>query len=128
MANLAQIIDRQITNAFDKLLAPGGLTEQVTFKFFVSDGAYDIETDTIATAWNDVPGVSVVAAKPTYDDMKQHGAIAADMKLILPASKLPSKPEADTDKVVRANGEEWDVRKTIEVPGGAIYIVYIFMT
>ncbi len=128
MPDFAKIIDRQITRAFDKMLAPGGLTEEVTFKFFVSDGVYDVVSDTTSAEWDDVEDINVVVAKVSYDDMKDHGAVAADMKILVPASKLPAEPEADTDKVVRADGKEWDVRKTVGVPGRALYIIYIYLT
>ena len=127
MPNFKAIIDKQVNNAFDKLLAPGGLTEAVDFKFFVSSGVYDVENDTYNTEWNTVEKVAVIASKATEDDRKDHGAISSDTKLVLPAAKLPSKPETDTDKVIRG-GEEWDVRKTAEVPGDSIYLVFIYRT
>lgn len=128
MVDFSRIMNREVTKAFDRLLTPGGLVEEVTFKFYVSEGIYDVELDTTEIVWNDVENVNVVVAKPTSDDMKDSSVIRTDVKLILPGSKLPSTPETDTDKVVRANGEIWDVRKTMDVPGRSVIIVYIYRT
>lgn len=121
-------IKRIISNAFTNTLAPGGLTESVTFKYFVSEGTYDVESDTTTPVWNDVADVTSVVAKPGFDDVKDHKVIFTDAKLIVPGPFLPSEPEVDTDKVVRANGELWDIRKVIGVPGSSVWIVFIYRT
>lgn len=127
MTNFKNLIDQQVTRAFDSLLTPGQLTEAVTFKRFISAGQYDPVLDTTTVVWEDTP-VSAIVSKPTEDDMKDHGVIGSDAKLVFPGSKLTYDPETDTDKVVRANGELWDIRKTVGVPGRGVLIVFIFRT
>lgn len=126
--SLKTIIDQQIANAFNNILKPGELTEDVTFRYYVSAGTYDVEEDTQSPDYNDVEDVTVIVAKPGLDDMKDHGAIRSDAKLIVPGTFVPSEPEVDTDKVVRANGETWDIRKCVGVPGQGVYLVFIYRT
>lgn len=129
MANLKEIIDQQVANMFNNVLAPGGLTEEVTIRFWVSEGTYDAESDTTVPVWNDVEEVKVVVAKPGFDDTKGNSPVVfTDAKLIIPGTFVPSEPEVDTDKVIRANGEEWDIRKCVGVPGQGVYIVFIYRT
>lgn len=127
MTNFKALIDREVTKVFDNLLTPGELTEAVTFKYFQSAGAYDPITDTTTVVYEEVTA-SAVVSKPTEDDAKDHGIIRSDTKLVIPGSALPTDPQVDTDKVVRANGEEWDVRKTVGVPGRGIVLVFIYRT
>jgi len=125
---LNDIIKQQVTNAFTNILAPGGLTESITMKYFVADGVFDVEEDTAVPQFNDVPDVIALVAKPTFDDMKNHKVVMADVKLVIAGPLLPAEPQADTDKVIRANGEEWDVRKVVGVPGGSVWLVFIYRT
>ena len=125
---LNDIIKQQVTNAFTNILGPGGLTESVTVRYYVSDGEYDVETDTTEPVYNDVAEVLAVVAKPSFDDVKNHKVIFSDAKLIIPGPFLASEPEADTDKVLRANGELWDIRKVVGVPGSSVWLVYIYRT
>jgi hypothetical protein len=125
---LNDIIKQQVTNAFTNILGPGGLTETITMRYFVADGVFDVEEDTAVPTFNDVPGVLAVAVKPTFDDMKNHKVVFADVKLVIAGPLLPAEPQADTDKVIRANGEEWDVRKVVGVPGGSVWLVFIYRT
>jgi hypothetical protein len=125
---LNDIIKRQIANAFTNTLGPGGLTESITVKYFVSAGDFDVEEDTAVPVFNDVEEVLAVVAKPSFDDVKDHKVIFTDAKLVIPGPFLPAEPQADTDKVIRANGEEWDIRKVVGVPGGSVWLVFIYRT
>jgi hypothetical protein len=125
---LNDIIKQQVANAFTKTLAPGGLTESITVKYYVSAGVFNVENDTAEPVWNDVEDVVSVVTKPGFDDTKNHGVLFSDAKLVIPGPFLPAEPQADTDKVVRANGEVWDIRKVVGVPGGAVWLVYIYRT
>lgn len=125
---LNDIIKQQVANAYTNILGPGGLTEEVTVKYFVSAGEYNVEEDTTETIWNDVPEVMAIVAKPGFDDVKDHKVVFTDAKLIIPGPFLPSEPEVDTDKVIRANGEEWDIRKVVGVPGSSVWLVFIYRT
>lgn len=125
---LNDIIKQQVSNAFTNILGPGGLTESVTLRYFVSDGVYDVDTDTTTPVYNDVEEVLAVVAKPGFDDVKDHKVVFTDAKLIIPGPFLPSEPQVDTDKVIRANGEEWDIRKVVGVPGNSVWLVFIYRT
>lgn len=127
MTNFRALIDREVTKAFNNLLVPGELTEKVTFQYFQSAGAYDPVTDTTSVVYEDVEA-DVIVSKPTEDDAKDHGIIRSDTKLVLPGSALPTDPQVDTDKVLRANGEVWDIRRTVGVPGRGIVLVFIYRT
>lgn len=128
MARLADIVAKQIDQSFTNIFGKEGFTESITFKLFVSAGEYDVETDTTLEVWNDVVVKDVIVAKPGSDDMKAHQeVIVTDAKLIVPGLKLPSLPEADTDKVIRG-GLTWDVRKVVGVPGDAVIIIYVYLT
>lgn len=121
-------IKTMVSNAFTNILGPGGLTETVTVKYFVSAGTFDVEEDTAEPEYNDVEDVLAVVAKPSFDDVKDHKVIFTDAKLVIPAPFLPSEPQADTGKVVRANGELWDIRKVVGVPGSSVWVIFIYRT
>ena len=125
---LNDIIKQQVANAFTNVLGPGGLTENVTVRYFVSAGEFNVEEDTAVPVYNDVADVLAVVAKPSFDDVKDHKVIFTDAKLVIPGPFLPAEPQADTDKVIRANGEEWDIRKVVGVPGGSVWLVFIYRT
>jgi len=125
---LNDIIKQQVSNAFTNILGPGGLTESVTLRYFVSEGVFDVENDTAAPVFKDVPAVLAVVSKPGFDDVKDHKVIFTDAKLVIPGPFLPSEPQVDTDKVIRANGEEWDIRKVVGVPGSSVWLVFIYRT
>ncbi|ARK07412.1 hypothetical protein LAV_00012 [Sphingobium phage Lacusarx] len=105
----------------------GGLTKTVTFRFFVSAGTYDPDTDSVTPVYEDVSDVVVVAAKPTFDDVTQRNVVFSDMKLLVPGTSIPKEPQTDTDMVI-VNNEEWQVRKTVGVPGESLYLVFIHRT
>jgi hypothetical protein len=117
-----------VSNAFTNILGPGGLTESVTVRYYVSAGEFNVEEDTAVPVFNDVTDVLAIVSKPSFDDVKDHKVIFTDAKLVIPGPFLPSEPQADTGKVVRANGEEWDIRKVVGVPGGSIWLVFIYRT
>lgn len=128
---LNDIIKQQVSNAFTNILGPGGLTESVTMRYYVSAGTYNVEEDTIEDVYNNVPEVIAVVSKPGFDDHKDHGALFTDAKLLIPGPFLPSEPQADTDKVIRRINnvdEEWDIRKVVGVPGSSLWIVFIYRT
>lgn len=126
MPNFAKIMQDRVANAYDKLLAPGGLTETITFRFITDTGTYDPIADEIVPTF-DEESVACVVSKPTEDDAKDHDVLSTDAKLVVPGTKLTQDPEADIDYVLRA-GEQWDVRKVVGVPGRAVVIVYIYRT
>lgn len=127
MANFKEIIDREIAKAYNNLLTPGGLTERVSFQLFQSAGTYDPISDTTPVVYTPV-AADVVVSKATEDDAKDHGVIRSDTKLVVPGSSLLTDPQVDTDKVTRANGEVWEIRKTVGVPGRGIILVFIYRT
>lgn len=127
MATLKEIIDQQVTNAFNNVLAPGGLTETVTLRYLLSTGTFNVETDTLETEYLDVPDVVVVAAKPTYQDVTEQNVVFTDTKLIIPGTAVPRDFEVETDSIIRADGT-WNIKKTVGVPGRGAFIVYVHQT
>ncbi len=125
---LNDIIKQQVANVFTNVLGPGGLTEEMTVRYFVEAGVFDVENDTAVPTYNDVEEVLTVVSKPGFDDVKDHKVIFTDAKLIIPGIFLPAEPQVDTDKVIRANGEVWDIRKVIGVPGQGAWIIFIYRT
>lgn len=101
-----------------------GLTKTVTLHYFVSNGVYDVESDSYSTVYNDVAGVVCIAAKPTFQDVQQHNAVFTQTKLIIPGKFMPSDLKAETDKVTM-DGEEWQVKKFVGVPGRAVFLVFV---
>jgi hypothetical protein len=124
MANLKTLIDQQIANAFNNILAPGGLTVEITVRFLVSNGEWDPVTEETNPIYNDVPKVTCVLAKPGSTDVKDHGVSLTDGKLIIPGTFIPQEPDTDTDRVI-LNGREWNIRKGVGVPGQGVYILYV---
>ena len=124
---LNDILSKQIASAFTGVLGKGGFTEDITVRYQVSAGEYDAETDTTSPVYNDVPVKNIIVAKPGADDIKDSSVLRTDAKLIIPGLGF-TEPEVDVDLVVRANGEEWDIRKTIGVPGGSVWIIFIYRT
>lgn len=101
-----------------------GLTKTVVLHYFVSDGGYDAESDSNTPVYKDVPGVVCIAAKPTFADVQDHGAVFTDTKLIIPGKFMPAELRVETDKVT-LDGAEWQVRKCVGVPGGSVFIVFV---
>lgn len=126
--NLSKLIQQQVGNAFTNVLGKGGLTEDITVRYITGDGTYDVTTDTHVPEFSDVPVKNVLVARPSFDDMEKHGALSADAKIIIPGGFIQTEPEADTDKVIRTDGTEWDIRKSVGVPGDGVYILYIYRT
>lgn len=125
MADYGDLLKRLVADAIQNKVQ--GLNKKVTFRFFVSAGQYDPETDSEAAVFNDVPDVVVIAAKPTFEDVTKRNVVFTDMKLLVPGTAIPKEPQTDTDAVI-VDGEEWQVRKTVGVPGGSLYIVFIHRT
>lgn len=128
MPNFKKLIDREINKGFDNFFQRGNLTEEVTFRFMGEAGEYNVETDSIDVSYVDVGGIHPIVGSPSEDDMRDNDVLKTDATLTLPTAKLPQKPAADTDKVIRANGELWDIRKVMGVPGESIYCIYIYRT
>lgn len=125
---LNDIVLQQVNSLFTNILGPGGFTEEVTFRIYDEEGTFDVENDTFEPTYKDYPGVLAVVSKPGFDDAKNHGVIFTDAKLVIPGLGLVIDPDVDTDKVIRANGEEWDIRKVVGVPGRGALIVFIYRT
>jgi hypothetical protein len=68
-----------------------GLTKTMTLHYFVSDGGYNAESDSNSPVYNDVPDVVCIAAKPTFADVQDHGAVFTDTKLIIPGKFMPAE-------------------------------------
>lgn len=128
MADFAALIETLVGNAYTNILAPGGLTETVTLRYFVSNGVYDAENDTNTPVYSNVPGVVAVAAKPTFEDVRDHNVVFTAIKLIIQGVQVPNDLKTETDKVIRPNGETWSVSKTVGVPGRGIFLVFIVRT
>lgn len=124
---LKRTIERAIGDAFNNILGPGELLEDITIRYLDDLGAYDPIADTIVEDTDEVTVRNVLVAKPTTDDMQKQNVLGTDAKLVIPSVNMPRVPKADTDQVIRSNSE-WDVRKVVEVPGGSVVIVYIFQT
>jgi hypothetical protein len=109
-----------------------GLTKTVVLHYFVSDGGYNAETDSNSPVYNDVPGVVCIAAKPTFQDTQDHGAVFADTKLIVPGKFMPAELQPETDKITIINragvAEEWNVKKCVGVPGDGVFLVFVNRT
>ncbi len=110
-----------------------GLTKTVVLHYFVSDGGYDPETDSNSPVYDDVPDVVCVAAKPTFQDVQDHGAVFTDTKLIIPGKFVPKELQPETDKVSIIDkftqaAETWEVRKCVGVPGDSVFIVFVNRT
>jgi hypothetical protein len=104
-----------------------GLTKTVTLHYFVSDGGYDAESDSNSPVYNDVTGVVCIAAKPTFADVQDHGAVFTDTKLVIPGTSMPAELQVETDKVT-LDGKEWQVRKCVGVPGRSVFLVFVLRT
>lgn len=135
MADYAALIQNLVGNAFTGILAPGGLTETISLRYKTGEGVYDPENDTINTTYSDTDGVIAIAAKPTFEDVRDHNVVFSNTKLILQGVQVPSDLQVETDKVVRNMGteavpnlQEWNVTKTVGVPGRGIFIVFIART
>lgn len=125
---LKRTIENAIGDAFDNILGPGELLENITLRFFDAMGTYDVEDDTQATTVTNVTVTNVLAAKPTTDDQRQQNVLGTDVKLVIPGRKISRIPQADTDKVIRNGTEEWDIRKVVGVPGNGVVVCYVFRT
>lgn len=124
MANFKEIIDQQVANAFNNILAPGGLTTSLTLSYLVSQGEYDPVTETTNPVMNDVSGIVAVLAKPAFEDVRDHGVSLTGGKLIVPGSFIPAEPNTDTDRAI-FNGRSWNIHKCVGVPGQGIYLIFV---
>ena len=122
-------IKQRVAQMYTKTLGPGGLTETMTFMYYVSAAtSFDVENDMHEPTWQTVAGVQAVVAQPTDDDMKKSDVVVSDAKLVIPGVFLPREPNVETDRVIRADGTEWNIRKVKGVPGGSLWIVFIYET
>lgn len=135
MTDFAALIQTLVGNAYNNILAPGGLTETVTLRYFVSAGEYDAVNDTTSPVYNDVTGVIAVAAKPTFEDVRDHNVVFTTTKLILQGTEVPFDFKTETDKIVRMVGtpgaqveEVWSVAKAVGVPGRGIFLIFVSRT
>lgn len=124
MANFKDIIDQQIANVFNNVIAPGGLSVDLTISYLVSQGEYDPVTETTNPVTNVVSGIVAVLAKPSFTDSRDHGVSLTDGKLLVPGSFIPAEPNTDTDRAL-FNNRSWNIRKCVGVPGQGIYIIYV---
>lgn len=122
MADFGAITKKLVADAILNRLP--GLTGLVDFKLYVSESAYDPETDTASPVYNTIANVKVVEAGITMEDVTAYGVTARHKKLLIPGVSLPQVPRSDVDKVV-LGGKEWNVTKVKEVPGGSLLIVFI---
>jgi hypothetical protein len=123
MADYSALSRTLVANAFKTQLP--GLTKKVTVRYFVSKGDYDVESDSENVVYKDVPDIIVVAAKPTFEDVRDRNAVFSDTKLLIPGAFLERELESDTDSIIMPDGLEWNVRKCIGVPGESIYLVFV---
>lgn len=124
MADYKALIEGIVANVFTNLLP--GLTVEITVRYFVSAGEYDEELDTINPIYRDKVCKNVVLAKPIFADVTERGAMFSDTKLIIPGLSLPDgMPDADTDRVLMPDGIEWNVRKTLGVPGDGAFFLFV---
>lgn len=125
---LKRTIDRAVGDAFNRILGPGELLEDITIVYLDDLGEYDPDEDEIAETTDPVTIRNVLVAKPTTDDREKQNVLSTDAKLVIPGVNLARIPQADTDQVLRAGKGVWDIRKVVEVPGGSVLIVFVFQT
>jgi hypothetical protein len=123
MADYSVLSRTLVANAFRTQMK--GLTDLVTLRYLVSKGEYDVESDTTKDVYEDVKDVIVVAAKPTFEDVRDRNAVMTDTKLLIPGLFMPRELKNDTDSVLMPDGFEWNVRKCVGVPGKSIYLVFV---
>jgi hypothetical protein len=123
MADYKKLIQDQVAKAFE-LLKQGNLTKEAVVRYFVSEGKYDAETDKKPIVWDSTDPVTVIVVKPSYGDVKERNVVFTDAKLLVPGTAIPKEPDTDTDRVLM-DGREWNIRKSVGVPGEGIYILFV---
>jgi hypothetical protein len=121
MPDSHELTQQLVADAMAKQLP--GLTKTVVVRYFVSNGAYDAESDSYQNVYNDVPGVVCIAAKPTFADVSNYKVVHTSTKCIIPGKFLPSVPQEDTGHV-QIDGVWWQITKVVEVPGESVYLVF----
>ena len=117
---LAATIASAVTAAFQTV---DDLKKTVTYRK-ITAGGYDAATDTFGDTVTDTILTDVVVTKPTERDYEWFPATdVATKKLIIRAAPLGFEPELK-DKVV-IDTIEYEVMRSVSVPGSSIYIVFV---
>lgn len=115
-----QLATDLIANAFANQMP--GLTTQVVFHFLISQGDYDAEAGAYAETWEDSNPITVVAGRPTLQEVQGGKVIATDVKLIVPNKYLAR--EFDEQTTATIGGQKYNVWKDKGVPGKPVEIVF----
>lgn len=103
-----------------------GLNTEVVFHYLLGQGAYNAETGQYTNLTEDTDPISVIAARPSMEEVQNYGVVATSKKLVVPGKLLPHVP--DTNVTVTMGGKLWTVCKVKEVPGGSVVLVFVDKT
>ncbi len=124
MTDLVSTAQAAIIAAFKGPLKP--FLKEVTFDFLTSTGDYDAENDSVNEVYDSYGPFEVPVVRTTSEDLSQYSVEKTDSKIIVPGNWLPNAMEA-SDRV-RIAGQIWVVRKTVDVPGNVVYILFVRRT
>lgn len=124
MADFVSIAEKNIIAAFKGPLKP--FLKDVTFEYFLSEGEYDPETDTVSNAYETIGPKKVPCLRPTVEEMSNYGVESAHQKIIIPKSYVPR--EMQPSDRIKIGQDEWTLAKTLGVPGEVVYIIFVKRT
>ena len=121
-----------VANAINNQLGPvgttaaPGLVTEVVIHHFVEQGEYDAVTGQYANVYENTPPITVVAARPSMDEVTSLGVTGKDFKLLIPGKSVSR--ELTPDDAVTLGGKRYTAYKTKGVPSDAVYIVFVRLT
>lgn len=116
-----KLVTDLVAEAFKNQLE--GLTIEVVFHYLLGQGTYNAAEGRYEDNTDDSDPITVVAARPTMDDVQNFGVVATNKKLLVPTKYLPRLP--DTNTTVTIAGKLWTVRKIKEIPGNPLVLVFV---
>lgn len=125
MADFGALTKKLVADAIIRKIP--GLNLKVSFNYFVSNGVYDAETDTMTPVYNTISDVVVVGVAPSFEEVTELDMVAADQKLLVPGVSLPAELTIGVDKVT-IGGVQWNIKNVRGVPGGSLFSIYVCRT
>jgi hypothetical protein len=122
---LRDVIQTQVKNALS-LLGREGLAEKITYTR-VTAAAYDPATGVVSPTSTSYASINAVLAGFAMNEKDDSVAVVTDRKALIAYTDLPFEP-SDNDWFQTANGDRWEVRKVLGVPGDSLHKLHVRRT
>ena len=132
MSDYKTLIDTIVADVFANRLP--GLTVDIVIRYYISAGVYNAETDDESPVYENLYIPNVVKAKPTFEDVRDRGAVLNNTKLIVPGQQITREFKTEVDRVVVGGKlvdgvivgrKDTNIAKVVGVPGDSVWLIYV---